>query len=172
MTQALKDFVRDMTAIFCWERYVGVGVYKDPAASVWEFVSPVRILAVCVLSSHMLPSTDNRPLQQIVSQNSITSLNSYTVGENPVTETKSNKTNKKKLFGVKKKTAVKVSETSAINHNSTQLLYVQDVKVVVYVRIKIWVTRNKFFMNEFNVFPNTLKTREIFCISLKEDTCD
>lgn len=64
LNQPLKDFVRDMTTVFCWERYVEIGFYKDWAVSVWKFVSPVRILAVCELSSHMLPSTDNRPLQQ------------------------------------------------------------------------------------------------------------
>lgn len=106
----------------------------------------------------MLPSTDNRPLQQTVSQNSRTSLNSYTAGKNPVTEIQSQN---KKLFGVKK-IAVKVGETTAINHNSTQLLCIQDVKVVAHVRIKIGARRNNFFMNEFHVFPNTLKTREIF----------
>ena len=60
---------------------------------------------------------------------------------------------------------MKVSETSAINHNSTQLLYMKDVKVVFHLRVKIWERRNNFFINKFHIFTNTLKTREIFCIS-------
>lgn len=67
---------------------------------------------------------------------------------------------------------MKVGETSAINHNSTQLVNTQNVKVEFHVRVKLWERRNSFFMNEFHIFPNTLKTREIFCISLKEDTWD
>lgn len=106
-----------------------------------------------------------------VSQNSLTSLNSYTVGENPAIEIQSPvKQNKKIVWS--KKTTVKVGETSAIIHNSTQLLYLQDVKVIVHMGIKIWVRRNKFFINDSHVFPNTLKKIAIFCISLKEDTWD
>lgn len=65
---------------------------------------------------------------------------------------------------------MKVGEASAVSHNSTQLLNMQDVKVVFRMRVKTRERRNNFFMNKFHVFPNTLKTREIFCISLKEGT--
>lgn len=51
---------------------------------------------------------------------------------------------------------MKMSETSAINHNSAQVINMQYVKVVFHIRGEMWEKINYFFTSKFRVFPNML----------------
>jgi len=60
-----------------------------------------------------------------------------------------------------------MSESSSINHNTTQFNNMQYVKLVFHVRGKMWEKNPHLFINKFHLFPNILKTKEICSISLK-----